>query len=481
MRYNVYIDKITGFYYISERNLSNFTILSHKSIMESIEQLINEFKKLGTPKRSQLLSGMINAHTTLLIESRQQYIQQNLINPSLSEFVIPPSQPLENLAPPQSIDNPSPLQSINSHESDIPPLHSPDNNSSDINTTEDGIVIKEKNKYTDKFKEAAVSLARKLNNNNKVARDFNKKYNLKLTETSLREWRKEIDKEEEKKAKKRKQQRDERPKYPEMEKQLYSWFLERRKNKLCVTREDFTKKAKEIVSDSNFVASPGWFKRFRRRNHISIRIPTHIIQKLLAKTNALIQTYLTEFSVFRSETEVLRRTPGKKRILVYNFDETGVQLDMAGKRTYELRGSKEVLIQGTSGSKKRLTFLLGILETGYISPPVVIIQSKYPVPVALRLKYKDEALIYSTPSGWIDEAILKKWFHKVFMTIPFADNVQKVIVFDRCPVHLKDGFKDLQYFLIPPGCTGYLQPLDVAINKPFKDYINKHFKFQAMD
>ena len=99
----------------------------------------------------------------------------------------------------------------------------------------------------------------------------------------------------------------------------------------------------------------------------------------------------------------------------------------------------------------------------------------------LRKTFKSKALIYTTPSGWINEELFIKWFEKVWFKQEFA-TTNPVIIFDRCPIHTKktvlEYFKEKKqdYFLIPPGCTGYLQPLDVTINKPFKDRIRKYFQ-----
>lgn len=51
---------------------------------------------------------------------------------------------------------------------------------------------------------------------------------------------------------------------------------------------------------------------------------------------------------------------------------------------------------------------------------------------------------------------------------------------DRATTHFSERIKDLfaenksKYVLIPPGATRYLQPLDIAINKPFKDNMRKN-------
>ena len=43
--------------------------------------------------------------------------------------------------------------------------------------------------------------------------------------------------------------------------------------------------------------------------------------------------------------------------------------------------------------------------------------------------------------------------------------------------HILDVFKESKsnYVLIPPGAPRYLQPLDLAINKPFKDNMRKKY------
>ena len=55
------------------------------------------------------------------------------------------------------------------------------------------------------------------------------------------------------------------------------------------------------------------------------------------------------------------------------------------------------------------------------------------------------------------------------------------LIFDKCRAHTTQEMlkylekKDIKTFVIPSGCTSLVQPLDVSINKPFKDRMKKYF------
>ena len=59
----------------------------------------------------------------------------------------------------------------------------PSNN--ELRFTDGGVAIFNGSKYTEEFKKIAIALARKLNNNQKAARDLNIKYKIQLKEASI--------------------------------------------------------------------------------------------------------------------------------------------------------------------------------------------------------------------------------------------------------------------------------------------------------
>ena len=181
------------------------------------------------------------------------------------------------------------------------------------------------------------------------------------------------------------------------------------------------------------------------------------MQKLLANSMMSIKNYLTEVRSFRTEVEEFKKYLPKKFVTFCNIDETAVQLCMNSQGTYDICGNNEILVQGNSNSKKRLTFLLAILDTGVILPPLIITQSRNLVPAALRAKFKDKAMIFSSPSGWMTDEILLKWINNLYLTLKIPIASLPVLIFDHCPVHKKKNVvealrqKGIKYFLIPPG------------------------------
>ena len=81
--------------------------------------------------------------------------------------------------------------------------------------------------------------------------------------------------------------------------------------------------------------------------------------------------------------------------------------------------------------------------------------------------------IVKSVTGWMDEAGCLEY---VRATFPHS-TVRKLLIWDSFRGHLTDAVKaelrsrNVDVAVIPGGLTCMLQPLDVSINKPFKDRI----------
>jgi DDE superfamily endonuclease len=81
---------------------------------------------------------------------------------------------------------------------------------------------------------------------------------------------------------------------------------------------------------------------------------------------------------------------------------------------------------------------------------------------------------------WMDEPLMLEWIEKIWKPA-VKDNKQTYLIMDECRTHLATSvwkaFADCctEIDLIPGGFTSKLQPMDVEINKPFKNFICAHF------
>ena len=143
------------------------------------------------------------------------------------------------------------------------------------------------------YKQEVVSLANRYNNNLKAAREINAKYETKLDEKSVRLWREELTVPQEL-AKSLKKKKVLACKIPRHGGELLEWMREERKKGNEIHTLDLKVKARTLNPDPTFSASNGWFYRFLRRNSISKRAPTHIMQKLCTDFIESVKTYLGE-------------------------------------------------------------------------------------------------------------------------------------------------------------------------------------------
>jgi hypothetical protein len=97
-------------------------------------------------------------------------------------------------------------------------------------------------------------------------------------------------------------------------------------------------------------------------------------------------------------------------------------------------------------------------------------------------KAPDGVIVWFQQSGWMDSNLMKNYVDKYFKDIGINDlRIPKMMVYDSFKGHLEDSVKKKFYdnnfdlAVIPAGLTSICQPLDVAINKPFKDNLRKEW------
>jgi DDE superfamily endonuclease. len=84
-------------------------------------------------------------------------------------------------------------------------------------------------------------------------------------------------------------------------------------------------------------------------------------------------------------------------------------------------------------------------------------------------------------NAWMDERLMLQWVEDVLR--PWAeeapDDIVPFLLLDSYQCHMTDAVKHLlnqigvEYLYNPGGCTRLCQPVDVGINKPFKDRMTR--------
>jgi hypothetical protein len=101
------------------------------------------------------------------------------------------------------------------------------------------------------------------------------------------------------------------------------WFIEMRDKKIQVLTNDIKLKALEL-GPINFKASDGWLEKFLKRNKISYRCTTKIVQQLRDDSHEKIIDFLGKIMEFMTKFKL--RNNGIEPVSL-NFDETPIYLN----------------------------------------------------------------------------------------------------------------------------------------------------------
>jgi hypothetical protein len=189
---------------------------------------------------------------------------------------------------------------------------------------------------------------------------------------------------------------------------------------------------------------------------------------LSVQCTALVN-YLKRLRLFLAEFPLLE--------LILNCDETPCWFDMVGKMTIDFKGTKSIDLVTTGHDKTRFTVLLTIAANGYCLPAYVVFRGLKKVP---NCAVPENVIVNVNESGTMDRRLMLDYLRQVVFRHLQGRN--GALVMDSFRAHFVDEVVEymsdinLKAKAITPGYTADLQPLDVVINKPFKNYMEEEWK-----
>ncbi len=185
-----------------------------------------------------------------------------------------------------------------------------------------------------------------------------------------------------------------------------------------------------------------------------------------------------------------------------NMDETPVYFDLVPNKVVDRVGVRSCIVRTTGAEKRHITVALTVTANGEMLPPFIIFKGKrqprLQVCDAVTQQYWflfELLTIFSmqVPEGVIVRVQQKAWMDKKLMLVylkeiwkPYIDRIaEEVGLTDTASLLVLDSFRghtagavqealkemSTKAPIFPWGCTSKVQPLDVCVNKPFKQLL----------
>lgn len=285
--------------------------------------------------------------------------------------------------------------------------------------------------------------------------------------------------------------------WPEMEKELFDTFCARRSAGQLVQRSWFRRTSRELFKrhypdcEQLFVFSNGWFGGFTRRCGIARRMVTKQASKLpeeyIDVTNSFLRFIRRNSQPHgpASLREVLK--PNRFDLsAILNLDETPIPFEYLDGHTYDFRGARTVSGKSdrSGWDKRQATLILYIYADGIqrIKPKLIFHGVAGPTGRIYQQeghRYSNEVTVAYNATAYNNEELFEEWITEELSPLLGDNRADNLLVMDVASFHktpaILQKLRDLHVTttLIPGGCTSLLQPLDTAVNKPFKGWLRE--------
>ena len=173
-----------------------------------------------------------------------------------------------------------------------------------------------------------------------------------------------------------------------------------------------------------------------------------------------------------------------------NMDQTPLPFVLEGNKSCDTKVVDEVWCDtGQSGLDKRqcIVQLTGFADGSTRLPPLIVFKGKgLCISAEGKRKWDKIVAVSFQKSAWCDENVMKQWVKEqwgnALLNSPSAGSIGKILYAD---VHTTQQIDSVKMLLdknkttlinLPGGTTSRVQPLDVAINKLFKNIVLQAFE-----
>ena len=344
--------------------------------------------------------------------------------------------------------------------------------------------IKKNQSHSNKFKCLVVELARKYGKGGKLYASTISRCSL----SSVYDWEKQYDK---LKATKRQDGKrlpggGRKSVIMDYEKKIILWIVNCRKNGMGISIKSIMTYLYSLNKEFREMSFPKLYHiiyRLIKRHNLSIRKVSHVGKTLPDNS---IYSFYQFFCLVCKKRKELNITDDEKYRLI-NCDETPIFLEMPDTTTIDIKGHKEIIIDTNGNEKKRITVLLTVAGDGTKLEPILVFQGKKGKNVEKELQGNrnialSKCYAYTQEYSWVDSHIFNNWYKNIYLKYEKLIGKKCLLILDKSPSHIDDRLIDkfekngTNYVFIPGGLTRYLQPLDIGVNKVFKECLKNEYR-----
>lgn len=175
--------------------------------------------------------------------------------------------------------------------------------------------------------------------------------------------------------------------------------------------------------------------------------------------------------------------------MILNWDQVGMKIVPSSAWTMEKSGTKRVEITAID-DKRQITAVFACSLAGSFLPIQLIYKGTTARCLPKGVKFPDGWNITHSANHWSNTSTMLDFIS--FIIVPYVTEKRKqlglssnhpaLVIFDvfkgQCTEEVCKllGDNNILYTLVPANCTDQLQPLDLSVNKPAKDFMKRQFQ-----